>query len=704
MKHNFYTRLQYSFIAVFLLIGSLLNGQESQKSDEYEGKFCSGSGDVDFLRLIDESFAVLHPNPTIPNISQVYKPEWDTFSEGAGWGGWWIQNGYGFSYAATPFLQEPWSSLLQRSWDLFWDNQGDGKRKGLWGDGTPNKLSELVAPDGSLGDTGAPGKIIYKQGDGDVRIHDWFHEATAAGIVMEAEILLTSRNRQAMEHYLPKMERACNSIERTRDPKNNLFLVGPACNLLAPSYGGVKQPDGSFGKGYLAGLSVTYLAALDRMVELYQLTGNKEKLLEYKRRQSITRKSLKQLLTPAGYFVKSVEPGGIKHGVLGQKQFGYLEGVANADAVALRVVDDKTAETIYRQIASHPAIRPFDFLLTNAPGLDDTYRAWGESEGSRLGGIWTFGQWVNGGAWGTVEGRAILMYYRLGKFEDIRRSANRAMKWAKDFRMDAPWSQLGENTSNPWSDTGKFRVGGVAVMIDNFAIPAATIRGLFDCDYKSDRLILRPHVPGTISKYTQKEPIRFGEKNLYISCINGGSTVKSVTINGKRLNIKKSDALALNYDILPKEAKIEITTEGGWPKEVSTSPYPTFPALVSGKVTKAVARAELSESLKQPYAVLTAMKKLLSNVTDADYEKAFVSEAIATCEDYQVRVALETGPGYYRPLTQERKEGINKFYEQAALSMYTGFSKRMADFAGKGDQQQKRIASLFSEAQKYQNK
>ena len=106
------------------------------------------------------------------------------------------------------------------------------------------------------------------------------------------------------------------------------------------------------------------------------------------------------------------------------------------------------------------------------------------------------------------------MYYRLGKFEDIRRSAIRAMKWAKDFRMDAPWSQMGENTHNPWSDSGKFRVGGVAVMIDNFAIPAATIRGLFDCDYRSDRLILRPRVPGSITQYTQKVPIRFGEKKL----------------------------------------------------------------------------------------------------------------------------------------------------------------------------------------------
>ena len=100
-----------------------------------------------------------------------------------------------------------------------------------------------------------------------------------------------------------------------------------------------------------------------------RLTGDNEKLADYEHRQKITRESLPQLLTPEGYFVKSIEPGGIKHGVLGQEQFGYLEGVANADAVALRVVDDKTAESIYKQIAAFPEIRPFDFLLTNAPGL-----------------------------------------------------------------------------------------------------------------------------------------------------------------------------------------------------------------------------------------------------------------------------------------------------------------------------------------------
>ena len=176
-------------VVLFVLISSIASGQTSPASSQYDGKYCTGAGDVDFLRLIDESFAFFHPNPAVPNLSMVYNPDWDTFTEGAGWGAWWIQNSYGFSYAASPFLQEPWSSILQKSWDLFWDNQGDGKRKGQWGNGETNALSELVAPDGCLGDAASPGRIAYRQGDGDVKMHDWFYEATAAGVVMQAEIL-----------------------------------------------------------------------------------------------------------------------------------------------------------------------------------------------------------------------------------------------------------------------------------------------------------------------------------------------------------------------------------------------------------------------------------------------------------------------------------------------------------------------------------
>jgi hypothetical protein len=690
------------FLAALSLISCATGPRDPTR---YDGAFCSGEGDADFLRLIDESFAFFNPNSTVPNLTMVYKPEWDTFVEGAGWDAWWIQNSYGFSYCATPFLQEPWFSTLQRSWDLHWDNQGDGKRKSMWGgNDTATFFSHLIAPDGSLGDMARPNEIGFKQGDGDQNVHDWFYEAAAAGLVMQAEILLVSHDLKATEYYLPKMERACNFIERTRDPRNNLFLVGPASNLLAPSYGGAQQPDGTFGKGYLAGLSITYLAALDRMVELYKMVGDQEKLEEFEHRQRITRESLPLLLTSDGYFVKSLEPSGIKHGVLGQKMFSYLEGVANADAVALRVVDHRKAEDIYRQIASYPEIRPFDFLLTNAPGLDDTYWNWGNRSGAGMDGFRQFGDWVNGGVWGTVEGRAILMYYQLGKFEDIRRSAERAMRWAKDFRMDAPWSQRGENSSNPWSDTGKFHVDGVAVMIDNFAIPAATIRGLFDLDYRSDRLILRPRIPGSITYYAQKQPVRFGQKRIFLSCRNGGPVVKAVEINGKAVAPSSPEEVVLKYNELPADAKIEITTRGGWPEELMTTEYPTAPALVPLAGAKMPLPGAMPDSLVKPLAVLTEMRRLLDGEQEAEYEKAFLDVAIKSFQDCPVRITMDPGPGYYRTITGERKEGIINMYQRTALALYAGFANRMQHYAVAGDTRQQRMASLFSNAQEEQGK
>ena len=177
------------------------------------------------------------------------------------------------------------------------------------------------------------------------------------------------------------MERACDFIERTRDPKNNLFLVGPACNLLAPSYGGVKQPDGTFGKGYLAGLSITYLAALDRMVELYKLAGDKGKLAEYERRQKITRESLPQLLTPAGYFVKSSNPAASSTACWARSSSATSKAWPTPTPWRCAWPTTQRPGRIYQQIAAFPAIRPFDFLLTNAPGLDDTYWNWGNDRG-----------------------------------------------------------------------------------------------------------------------------------------------------------------------------------------------------------------------------------------------------------------------------------------------------------------------------------
>jgi hypothetical protein len=233
-------------------------------------------------------------------------------------------------------------------------------------------------------------------------------------------------------------------------------------------------------------------------------------------------------------------------------------------------------------------------------------------------------------------------------------------------------------------------------MVDNFAIPAATIRGLFDYDYKSDRLILRPRVPGSITHYIQKEPVRFGEKSLYISCSNGGPDIKSVSVNGKKLKNSTSQEVVLNYNELPENAKIEIVTKGGWPLDEATAEYPVIPALMAENIQK----SELPDTLKPQFAVLTKFDELLSKETGAEYDRAFVKAAIESFEAYQYRAGMEVGSGYFRPTDDQKRHAMVRSFAKAAIGMYSGVENKMEKYAAEGNTQQKHIAELFSEAQK----
>ena len=520
-------------------------------------QYFTGQGDDAFVEMLNQSYAHFTPTAEIPNLSMLIDSRRDTFTEGFFWHGWWIQNSYGFALCAVPFLREPFFTLLQNSLDLYWDRIGDGARGGLAPgedfDGA-NGLWKLVAPDGCLGDcVTSAGSIAYKQGDG-WEHHDWFYEASAAGVVMQAEILLRSRDVTAIQKYLPLMLRCCEFIEKTRDA-NGLFLVGPGCNLLAPSFGGAAGGE----KSYLAGLTITYTAALQKLIELCKLVGEDAVLLE--KRLAKNQASLPLLQTEEGYYVKSLEKDGTRHGVYGAEQYGYFECVANVDAIALGVCDQETAEKIYAKIASIEGLRPAHFLPTNYPGLDDTYKNYG---GADLGkhGFWCAGDWVNGGCWGTVEGRAVLAYLKLGRFEDAAASVAAAWEWTRNYRMDAPWSQWGVNTHNPWSD--RKDQPEVSVMIDNFAIPAGFVRGVFDCEYAADTLTITPHLPKGLKFLAQNVPIYWGEKAIYISVANG-SRVTGLTVNGRTLGSYDNNTVCLEFDILDQVSLVCIGMDGQMP-------------------------------------------------------------------------------------------------------------------------------------------
>jgi hypothetical protein len=517
-------------------LAAALTAAPAAAGDEFSGRYYRGSGDVEYLRLLETARAFFDPNPIHQNLPMLYTPAWNGMVEGPTWGAWWVQNSYGTTYCALPFLDEPYLTFLQNSQDLWFSQMGDGVRKGAF---------DWVAPDGCLCDAAAPGWIVYRQGDGRTDIHDWGMEFTAAGLLLQSELLLISRDSAAIAHYVPMLERCANFIESRRDPRNNLFLAGPAGNLLAPSYAGWRRPDGTYDKAYLTGLSVTYIAALGRLIEVEKLAGRLYQARDLRERQRSAREGLALLTTDEGYLIRSLDPNGVKHGVFGAKEHGYFEASPNHDAICFRVVDEAQAERIYRKIAAIPELRPHAFILPNYPSYDDMYTA--------PEGLWGFGTWVNGGHWSTCEARAVMAYYRLGKHEDIRRSMHQLLRFADRFRMDNPLTQQGNEVYQPGEP--------INLCYDTFGPPAAMMRGLFECVYSAEGVRLIPHVPATITHLEQLSPFRLGRKRVTVE-VTGIGPVTSVRVNGAEWRHWDRSSVMLPHDEIPDAAHVEIALGG----------------------------------------------------------------------------------------------------------------------------------------------
>jgi hypothetical protein len=514
--------------------------RSGRAAETFAGKFYRGTGDVEYLQLLDIARRMFEPDPELQSLPMLYAPAWNGFVEGPTWGAWWIQNSYGPTYCALPFYQEPLFSFLQNAQDLWFDQIGDGKRV---------SAHNWVAPDGCLCDAASPGWVYPKQGDGRIDIHDWGMEFTAAGLLMQAELLLIQRDRAAIARYLSRLERSAEFIESRRDPQKNLFLAGPAGNLLAPSYAGYRRPDGKFDKAYLAGLGITYIAALDRLIELEQLAGQTDKAKRYGELRESARRGLPAVTTADGYFLKSLDPDGTQHGVYGAAKHGYFEAVCNHDAVCFRVVDDPQAERIVAKMCSIQGLRPHDLIITNYPRLDDMYvpgTDW----------LWGFGTWVNGGHWTTCEARMVMAYYRTGRYEDARRSMRQIMKFARAFRMDNPLVDFGNAVYQPREP--------INLCYDTFGGPAAMLRGLFEYLYRADGLTLLPHIPPGITRLEQDFPVRFGAKRLYLAT-TGTGPISAVLVNGQPWSRFDAKTVTLPYDQTPEQAVIQLVLGNATP-------------------------------------------------------------------------------------------------------------------------------------------
>jgi len=643
----------------------------------FEGQHYRGRGDLEYLRLLETARRMFEPDPELQNLSMLYMPAWNGLVEGPTWDAWWIQNSYGTTYSILPLLREPFLTFLQNAQDLWFNQMGDGKRVGA------NPPFDWVAPDGCLCDAARPGWIVYKQGDGRTAIHDWGMEFTAAGVILQSELLLISRDAKAIAHYLPMLERSANFIETRRDPANNLFLAGPAGNLLAPSYAGWHRPDGTYDKAYLAGLSITYIAALDRLIEVEKLAARRDPAALYSQRRDLARRGLPLLTTDEGYFIRSLDPDGVKHGVYGAQQHGYFEASPNHDAIAFRVADDAQANRIYRKMASLPGLRPHDFVLPNYPSYDDMYE--------KPEGLWAYGTWVNGGHWSTCEARMVLAYYRLGKFEDARKSMRQLLTFAERFRMDNPLTKCGSDVYQPDQP--------INLCYDTLGPAAAFMRGLFEYLYRADGLTLVPHVPPAITELEQCDPVRFGNKRILLSTFGSGP-ITAVRVNGRKWKQFTQATVFLPYSRTPDLAKVQIVLgdaklKGGR----ASSRAQTTPANLGNRFVEGSSptSADLAALEKRAARLRNFERRLtaagLGTSHEAEHAR-LAADCVSTAR--QRRELIKSGK--IKPLPQAQEAAADQCYVESATKLCDGFEAVLKNYEIAHDPQRRQAHELWSRA------
>ena len=548
-----------------LLLGLL--GIASVAAGAYNGTFISGDGDARFLKLLDVARRTWSPDEVeYQSVGMLYRGDWDGLMEGPSWGAWWSQNSYGTVMTALPVMDDLSFAATAHSMAWWFNSIGNGTKMGLpennGGPGPDGALCDAAVPKPT--DPSDPGHgqgCDYKQGDGDVPMHDWSMEEYLASVVMQAEQLLVSRNRSAIREFMPLFWRTATLLENRRHAQSGYttFLTGPSSNLLAPSFGA--GPNGTW--SYLTGVSVTYTAALNRMIELATLeTSFASWLPELQRRRDLNLAGLSERLLARGaelggraYLVRSLDPAdGMLHGKVGQPRHGYFEASPNHDAVAFRIVNDSIAEEIMAAMDSLGAqLRPNTFVLPNTDagggvGYDDMLNNYCTAEPCPPGpDIFVYGKWVNGGVWSTQEGRMIMAYYRTNRTQAAAASFEHMLdRYSWEWKMDAPL---------PWFGNDTWFHEETMLTIDAFAHSSGLLRGLFEPLYGADTLVLVPHLPDNVTSITQKFALRWGAYRLLLSASGVRSSgVAAVSLGGTaHPAVSFNDStITLRYSAMPE--------------------------------------------------------------------------------------------------------------------------------------------------------
>jgi hypothetical protein len=307
-------------------------------------------------------------------------------------------------------------------------------------------------------------------------------------------------------------------------------------------------------------------------------------------------------------------------------------------------------------------------IIPNYPSYDDLYEInWA---------LWNYGFWTNGGHWSTCEARMIMGYYRLGQFADARKAFEHMLTFARRFKMDNNLTDFGNACYQPQLP--------INCTYDAFAPSAAMIRGLFEYLYKSDRVTLIPHIPPGIARLEQKDPIRFGNKRLYLSTVGRGH-ISAVTVNGETWTYFTPTEITLPFDKTPDRARIEIKLG-----------YDNVPPVSVATTKPAEDDLEVSQSMERTLNEVRRFQKGMLKAGLGDrYETAharLIEQAILTVARRNKMLA----DGKIKPLPDPKSaEAASKSYDDAVEKLNLGFQQVMDRYRKSADPTEQQIIQIL---------
>lgn len=273
----------------------------------------------------------------------------------------------------------------------------------------------------------------------------------------------------------------------------------------------------------------------------------------------------------------------------------------------------------------------------------------------------------------------ILAYYRLGQYEDARRSMRHLLSFADRFRMDNPLVKFGSDVYQPQQK--------VNLCYDTLGPAAALLRGLFEYLYSARELRLVPHIPPGITELEQVDPVRFGRKLLTLS-VRGKGSVTGVRVNGRRWGRFDARSVRLPYSETPDRARVEILLGGARPARRSVP--------VSENPRKQPAAAQLPAQLERRAERLRALEgKLTAAGLGNSYEAAHVRLILEALSAVRTRRGLQA-QGKLPPLPEaDRQAAADQSFTDAAQRLYQALEAVLSTYATSSDTNQRRVYRLW---------